>query len=118
MKVAYNFITKTNYSGSNAYLKGKSKYNAFATFKQISSAGYKINKGAKGEHIFCGFQPVDVVDENGKPKTKSVPKVAVVFDIADTTAMDDAKLIKSLDKIKPSQQEINQELLNLIWGQA
>lgn len=91
-----NFITKNKYQGSNQVLISKTKLNAFATFKQIANAGYKVNKGAKGQTIFCGFQPVDQIDEKGHIKTKSVPKMAVVFDISDTTAVLDKKLIKEL----------------------
>jgi hypothetical protein len=93
---AYNFITKTVYTGKNQVLTGKSKYNAFATFRQISNAGYKVNKGAKGKWIFCGFQPVDVLDSKGHIRTKTTPKGAIVFDIADTTAIKDKKLTATL----------------------
>ena len=91
-----NFITKNKYQGGNQALVSKSKYYAFATFRQIANAGYKVNKGAKGQAIFCGFQPVDQIDSKGHIKTKSVPKMAIVFDIADTTALTDKKLISKL----------------------
>lgn len=96
MKTPYNFVTKSYYNGSNQTLRSKSKYNAFATFKQITGAGYKLNKGAKGQGIFCGFKPVDYIDENNKIKTRTAPISAVVFDIADTTAMQDKKLLKQI----------------------
>jgi hypothetical protein len=94
-----NFVTFNNYSGSNTTLQHKSKYSAFATFKQITGAGYKLNKGSKGQTIFCGYRPVDKVNDKGHITTGNAPIFALVFDIADTTAMDDKKLIARLNKI-------------------
>lgn len=112
---AFNFITQTEYAGRNALIKGNSHINGFATFVQIKNAGYKLNKGSKGYHIFCGFKSIDQKNSKGKIVTVTVPKSAIVFDIADTDALNDNKLIKQLEHIKPNMQTINAELVAAIF---
>lgn len=86
---AYNFITLVKYSGMNSTLEGNGGINAFATFGQIKSAGYSVNKGAKGIKIFCGYH-------EKKDADKPVPIYTSVFDIADTSAMQDSDFINWL----------------------
>ena len=86
---AFNFATMTAYNGKNASIMGNGTLPAFATFKQIKELGYKINKGAKGISIFCGYREKI---EDGKKTT--VPKFAIVFDLIDTTAHEDKEFLK------------------------
>ncbi len=90
---AFNFITLVQYSGQNAGLVGNGELNAFATFNQIKQAGYKVNKGAKGSSIFCGYHK-KIDKKTGEEVT--VPTYGYVFDIVDTTANDDKDFIKWL----------------------
>lgn len=116
MNNAFNFITYTEYSGSNAFLEGKGKYNAFATFLQIKQNGYRLNKNAKGISIFCGYKSITEVDKNGKSSIVSVPKRAFVFDIADTNALDDKKLVEKLETERPKKNmlEVGQIIVGSI----
>jgi hypothetical protein len=118
---AFNFATNTEYSGRNATLEGNGKYPAFATFNQLRSLGYSVNKGAKGVHISCGFKQATKKDEKtGETKTFSVPRGAVVFDIIDTNALQDADLVEFLENGQriPSELQINQELAASLLGGA
>lgn len=94
---AFNFATMTPYTGRNAALEGSGEYNAFATFNQIRQLGMKVNKGAKGMPIFCGFHE-RTKDKDGNALAKPVvgQKFATVFDIKDTNALDDPEFAKYL----------------------
>jgi hypothetical protein len=115
---AFNFTTNVEYAGSNATLAGNGKYNAFATFRQISNLGYSVNKGAKGIHINCGYR--QVTDKKDPTKTHSVPRWAIVFDICDTNALQDKDLVEFLDNGNriPSDLQVNQELCAAVFGGA
>ena len=90
---AYNFITLVKYNGQNAGLVGNGDLNAFATFNQVSQAGYKVNKGAKAISIFCGyFERLN--KKTGENET--VPTYARVFDIKDTSAYQDTEFVNWL----------------------
>lgn len=88
---AFNFTTMTEYSGQNAAIVGNGTLPAFASFNQLKSLGYMVNKGAKGIKVFCGYKPKKDA-ENGK----KVPVYGVVFDIVDTTAAQDKDFLKWL----------------------
>jgi hypothetical protein len=109
---AFNFITNTEYSGSNATLQGNGKYNAFASFNQISSAGYQVNKGAKSIGVFCGYRANKAGD--------TVPCWGRVFDIVDTNALQDPDLVEFLDQGNrvPSEVQVNHELVAAFNGGA
>lgn len=113
---AFNFITLVKYSGSNAGLTGNGSINAFATFNQISQSGYKVNKGAKGISIFCGYY------ERKNKKTgelETVPTHANVFDIKDTSAYEDQEFVdwlKTDAKIQDSQVESNIKLAEMVMA--
>lgn len=114
---AFNFVTYKEYAGRNSLLKGKGKYNAFATFNQIKENGYRLNKNAKGKSIFCGYKQISEL-KNGKLENISVPKYAVVFDIADTNALENKDLVFKLENEKriPSELEMNTILIGeLLW---
>lgn len=108
---AFNFITNVEYSGRNAELVGNGKYPAFATFNQLKSMGYSVNKGAKGVHISCGFKQVTKEDaKTGKQKSFSVPRGAVVFDIIDTNAIQDLDLIDFIENGERIKSEVESNL--------
>ena len=108
---AFNFITMTEYGGSNATLPGNGPIPAFATFNQLKNAGYCVKKGAKAVSIFCGYRK-QIVD--GKEVSK--PISARVFDIIDTSASDDVEFLKWLKgeidagKLKCSQLTADQAI--------
>lgn len=107
---AFNFITLVQYSGSNSGIVGNGELNAFATFKQITNAGYKVNKGAKGISIFCGYR--EKVDKKTGERV-TVPTYGYVFDIIDTNAIDDKDFYNWLVNeatIVKSEVETNQAL--------
>ena len=109
---AYNFITLVKYTGANAGLVGNGSVNAFATFNQISGAGYKVNKGAKGISIFTGYYTRESENKNGQNVT--VPTYARVFDIKDTSAYEDQEFINWLKNdatIVESDREIGAKLM-------
>lgn len=101
---AFNFVTNTEYSGQNASLVGNGKYPAFASFNQLASMGYSVNKGAKSVSVFCGYR------EN--KKGDRVPCYGRVFDIIDTTAKDDKDLLEFIEQGTrfPSGQQVNAEI--------
>lgn len=100
---AFNFVTGFDYTGSNAELKGKGDYNAFATFAQIRQAGYKLKKGAKGKRIFVG-----VYKNNDKKEKTRFPKHISIFDIADTNALEDRQLLSKIqEKSSPKAELLN-----------
>jgi antirestriction protein ArdC len=96
----YNPITKTVYSGMNAFILGFYSAikgnNQFATFNQISGKNGSINKGSKGIPIFLMTE--FYIDDMGKKyykksdipngisfTTKKVFKTYTVFSISDST---------------------------------
>lgn len=109
--IAFNFATNKEYAGSNAALQGNGKYNAFASFNQIASMGYKVNKGAKSISIFCGYRE----SKDGK---KTIPCWGRVFDIVDTNALQDADLVEFLENGQrvPSEMQVNQEMVAAFYG--
>lgn len=111
---AFNFITNKEYSGSNATLEGNGKYPAFASFNQIASMGYSVNKGAKSVSIFCGYR--EKTTKNGK--TESVPCWGRVFDIVDTNAINDPDLIEFLENgtRESSEMQVNAEIGAALFG--
>jgi hypothetical protein len=115
-KTAFNFATNKEYAGSNATLQGNGKYNAFASFNQIASLGYSVNKGAKSVSIFCGYR--EKTTKNGK--TESVPCWGRVFDIVDTNALQDPDLVEFLENGErlPSDMQVNHELVAAMNGGA
>ena len=90
---------------------GNGALNAFATFNQVSQAGYKINKGSKAISIFCGYY------ERKNKKTgelETVPTYARVFDIKDTSAYEDTEFVNWLKNdatIVESDREIGAKLM-------
>lgn len=108
---AFNFATNVEYSGQNALLVGNGKYPAFASFNQLKSLGYSVNKGAKSVSVFCGYR-------KGKDGEKTVPCWGRVFDIIDTSAKDDADLIEFIEKgqREPSKLEVNASIGAMIFN--
>lgn len=101
---AFNFVTNTEYSGQNAALVGNGKYPAFASFNQLKSMGYSVNKGAKSVSIFCGYR-------KGKDGEKTVPCWGRVFDIVDTSAKDDKDLLEFIEHGKRFTSETESDSL-------
>lgn len=108
---AFNFATNTEYSGQNAALVGNGKYPAFASFNQLKSLGYSVNKGAKSISVFCGYR-------KGKDGEKTVPCWGRVFDIIDTSAIGDTDLLEFIENGTrvPSSQQVNHELVAALSG--
>lgn len=76
-----NYITGKPYQGINRLLLDGGEY---ATFKQITDRGGKVNKGAQG-HIVVFYKPLTVVDEGeDEPKVIRMLRYYKVFNIADT----------------------------------
>lgn len=110
--IAFNFVTNTEYSGSNAGLVSNGKYPAFASFSQLKSSGYSVNKGAKSVSVFCGYRENKAGDR--------VPCWGRVFDIIDTTAKDDSDLLEFIEQGTrfSSDQQINHEIVAAFNGGA
>lgn len=100
---AFNFVTNTEYSGQNAALVGNGKYPAFASFNQLKSMGYSVNKGAKSVSVFCGYRENKAGDR--------VPCYGRVFDLIDTTAKDDTDLLEFIEQGKRFTSETESNLL-------
>lgn len=113
MTIAYNFATMTEYAGSNATLRGNAGIDAFASFKQINELGYKVKKGAKSIPVFCGYRPA-----KDAKNSETVPCWGRVFDISDTTAMDDKDFLAWMTENPPapSQAQINAEIGAMLLG--
>lgn len=109
---AFNFVTNTEYSGQNAALVGNGKYPAFASFNQLKSMGYSVNKGAKSVSVFCGYRENKDGDK--------VPCWGRVFDIIDTTAKDDKDLLDFIENGKRfvNDTQVNHELVGALSNGA
>ncbi len=114
--IPFNFITLKEYSGSNLGLQAQGEYNCFATFLQIKNSGYSVKKGAKGYRVSQGFKEVTKEDEDGTIKSFQVPKYCTVFELQDTSAIDDKNLIKEFIHVQPSDQQINDMLTAGMFG--
>lgn len=116
---AFNFFSLVQYSGKNASIEGNGEINAFATFNQIKSMGYQVNKGAKSISIFTGYH----LRTNKKTgEDEQVPTYARVFDIVDTTAKDDKEFYNYLineAEIQPAKQVVEMAIVNtMLTGKA
>jgi hypothetical protein len=107
---AFNFITNTEYAGANALLQGNGKYPAFASYRQLNDMGYQVNKGAKSVGIFCGYR-------NNKDG-ESVPCWGRVFDIIDTTAINDPDCIDFIEHgtRQVSELQVDHEIIGALNG--
>lgn len=98
---AFNFCTMKPYTGANAYLITNGPIPAFATFNQISSMGYQVKKGAKGTKITIG---IPTTTKDGQELVKYSQRT--VFEIVDTTAIDDKDFIKDLAREVANMQKV------------
>lgn len=123
---AFNFSTMVAYGGRNAGLVSNREGTppAFATFLQLKSMGYSVRKGAKSVSIFCGYRPASKKDLARDASAKSVPIYARVFDIADTSAIDDTEYLQWLaaevkaGRVAPSAQQVDAEIVAAVLAPA
>lgn len=92
----YNPVSKNHYSGCNVFILGMlGRSGLFATYKQVTSEGGQVNKGAKALPVvfYNTIKSKTEVDKKGEPKTFSMMRYYSVFDLDDCTEVDHLKKV-------------------------